>query len=211
MHGCERQHGSSPWRDEEMGQTWLNTSFSEEGRCQGKAPQMMVRGKTGVAYSVGIPNLRAGCLAFWQFLNSSLEFQTQERISHGTVPCGRHSVTVFDIQASRSFPTESPSGHAAVTGVASFPSHVGSLLSNEISLAGELTRSVIPCLDAFTKLFVSNYPWNLNFSGKFVQSCWRPGEEYTDVHTYVCIHSLPCRTASLHKCCFHGNKTKNTE
>lgn len=150
-------------------------------------------------------------LAFWQFLNRSLDFQTQEQISCGSVPCGRQCVKVFDVQASMSFPTEAPSGDAAVTGVALFSSHVGSLLFNEISLAGELTRSLIPYLDAFTKLLASSYPQNLNFSGKFVQSYWRPGQEYTDIHTYVCIHSLPCRTASSHKCSFHGNKAKNTE
>lgn len=91
---------------------------------------------------------------------------------------------MFDVQASASFPTEALSEDVAVTGGGLF-SDGGSLLSNEIPLAGELTRSLLPYLAAFTKLFACNCPQDLSFAGKFVQSCWRPGEEYTDVRTRV--------------------------
>lgn len=110
-----------------------------------------------------------------------------KQISHGSVTCGRQCVTVFDVQAIMSFPTEAPSGDAAVTEVASSSSHAGSLLSNEISLAGELTRSLLPYLDALTKLFASNYPWNFNFVGKF---CSKLLEARRRIHrcTYTCVH-----------------------
>lgn len=99
---------------------------------------------------------------------------------------------VFDVQASVSFPTEAPSGDAAVSyrdGLPlSFSSHSGSLLPNEISLAGELTRSFLPYLDAFTKLFASNCPWNLSFA----QICLKLLEARRRIYrcTYTCVHLL---------------------
>lgn len=210
VHGCERQHGISFWRKEEMGQTWLPASFSLGASDTVKHPKGWTN-RQDRGYSVGLLNLHAGCLAFWQFLNRSPGFQTQEQISHGSVPCGRQCVMVLNVQESMGFPTEAPSWDVAVTGVALFSFCANFLLSNEISLAGKLTRSLLPYLNAFTKLLPSNRPQNPRFTGRFVQSCWRPGVKYTEVHKYVCIHSLPCRTASLHKCCFHGNKDKNTE
>lgn len=127
------------------------------------------------------------------------------------MPCGRQCERLLNVQESMGFPTEAPSGDVAVTGRALFSSCANFLLSSEISLAGKHVRSLFPYLIAFTKLLPSNCPQNLSFTGRFVQSCWRPGEEFTEEQKYACIHSLPCRTASLHKCCFHGNKDKNTE
>lgn len=38
----------------------------------------------------------------------------KHRFPYGSVPCGRSCVTVFDAQASASFPPEAPSGDVAV-------------------------------------------------------------------------------------------------
>lgn len=84
----------------------------------------------------------------------------------------------LNAQGSMGFPTEAPSADVAVTGVALFSSCANFLLSNEISWAGKLTRSFLPYLNAFTKLLPCNCLQNLSFTGRFVQSCWRPGEEF---------------------------------
>lgn len=163
-------------------------------------------GKTDISYSVGISNFQAGCLAFWQFLHRTSKpksrFPMDLCLAAGSVSWCLMSKQVWAFLLKHLLEMQQ------LQGVASFSSHGGSLLSSEISLAGQLTRSLLPYLDAFTELFESNYLLSLCFAGKFFQSFWRPGEEYTDAHTHVCIHSLPCRTASLHKCCFHGNKDK---
>lgn len=50
------------------------------------------------------------------------------------------------------------------------------LLSGRVStiyldlFAWETTRSVLPYVDALTKLVASHSPWNLNFAGEFVQN-----------------------------------------
>lgn len=106
--------------------------------------------KTEVFCGLPKPSCR-GCLAFWQFLSRNPEFQTQEQISHGSVPCGRQCEVVLNVQESMGFPTEAPSGDVAVTGVALFSYCANFLLSSEIFLAGKLTRSLFPYLECFHK------------------------------------------------------------
>lgn len=112
VHGCERQRGSLFWRKGEMGQTQLPAS-SPLGTGDRARHHKGWTNKDS-SYSVGLLNLHAGCLAFWQFLSRNPEFQTQEQISHGSMPYGRQCKMVLNVQESVGFPTEAPSGDVAV-------------------------------------------------------------------------------------------------
>lgn len=208
MHYHERQCGNSFLQNEMKLVDWFIFFLWSVHVAGQYTPKIWINREDGLWLFCWHPKPSSWTLAFYKFLNRNLDFQIQEPISHGPMLCGTEW-----LMSKQGWPLPLKLLHMQQLrgGL------VLLLLSGRLStiyldlFAWETTRSLLPYVDAFTKLVASHSPWNLNFAGEFVQNWRRPGEGYVYEHIHVWIYLLPCRTASSQKCCFHGNKAKTTE